>query len=152
MKTNFQNQNLNLNKFQTQNNQNNQYNYMDNSNIQDYIYNDIIIENHQQNIYIDLDKRIKILKSFWNNKEKLYSILRDIDIEYLGENIYEDEIDTNQYNFNSINDESTNNINYTSRSYIGFPNQSQIPNQIPNQNINQNQNNTSYISNTNRNK
>jgi hypothetical protein len=163
MKTNFQiqnqyqyqNKNYNLTENQNLNKIQKQNNYMENSNIQDYIYNDIIIENQQQNVYIDLEKRIKILKGFWNNKEKFYSLLRDIDIEYFGENIYEDEIHTNQnnYNFNSINDESTSQINNNkSRSYIGNPNQNQIPNQISNSNPNSNPNNSSYISNTNRNK
>ena len=105
------------------------------SSVQDnYIYNDIIIEKNQQNIYIDLEKKIKSLKLNWNNKERFYSVLKEMDNEILGENIYEDEI--SNYPNNQIEESYLQ--NNLSRSYLGLGNQ--------------NQNETSFVSNTNRNK
>jgi len=62
-----------------------------------YLHKDIIIENDERHVYIDLEKKIKMLKDNWKNKEAFYGILRDIDIQIIGENIFNEEEESNYY-------------------------------------------------------
>lgn len=82
----------------------------------DYTYNDIIIENNRQNVYIDLEGRIKALKANWDNRENFFQILRELDYEILGEDIYlgEGNFEQNEESFTSHNNnkiKQNNNIN-----------------------------------------
>ena len=98
--------------------------------IQDrYTYNDLIIENNQNNIYLDLEKKIKHLKDNWKDKEAFYSILHEIDYEIMGETYYQEEYKispsddcNNSYNINKsvINNNNPNSSIVSSDNHSNF--------------------------------
>lgn len=98
---------------------------------ENYIHKDIIIENDDKHLFIDLEKKIKLLKANWKDKEAFYAILRDIDYQIIGENVFP-EHDT------SLIHEDPYNRNYQT----GFKNKGTLNNNI-------NSNNMSFISNDN---
>lgn len=95
-----------------------------------YTYNDVIIDHNDKNIYFDLEKKIKLLKDNWKDKEAFYSILHEINYEIMGESYHpeEDKIShsddyNNTYN---INKSIINNNNNPNMSIISSDNHSNL--------------------------
>jgi hypothetical protein len=96
-----------------------------------YVHRDIIIENDDRHLFIDLDKKIRLLKANWKVKEAFYTILREIDHQIIGEDFYAE-----QEEIFSLEEPNTRNYQ------TGFNNKG-------NHNNNINSNNMSFISNDN---
>ena len=96
-----------------------------------HVHREIIIENDEKHLFIDLDKKIKQLKVTWKDKEAFYAILREIDNQIIGENVY---VERDQ----PINFEKPNTGNFQT----GFNNIGIFSNNV-------NSNNMSFISNDN---
>jgi len=96
-----------------------------------YVHRDIIIENDDRHLFIDLDKKIKLLKANWKDKEAFYKILREIDYQIIGEDFYAE-----QEEMASLEEPNTRNYQ------TGFNNKGNHNNYI-------NSNNMSFISNDN---
>ena len=96
-----------------------------------YAHRDIIIENDNKHLFIDLENKIKQLKANWKDKEAFYSILREIDNQIIGENVYAEQDQP-------ISFEEANTRNFQT----GFNNRANFSNNI-------NSDNMSFISNDN---
>jgi len=102
-----------------------------------YLHQDIIIENDDRHIFIDLDKKIKQLKECWKDKNAFYSILREIDNQIIGEDIFNDE-DKEIYNQDLKSKKIKANLNSNNNHHYNYPYNSHI-----------NSNNVSILSNDN---
>lgn len=96
-----------------------------------YAHRDIIIENHDKHLFIDLEKKIKQLKANWKDKEAFYDILREIDNQIIGEDVYsEQELPKNYEEPNTRNIQTgfnhranfSNNVNSDNISFISNDN------------------------------
>jgi len=102
-----------------------------------YLHKDIIIENDERHIFIDLEKKIKMLKDNWKNKEAFYSILREIDTQVIGENIItEEEKSVNYEDLKSANFMTKLNKNKNFKNNIHSNNLSFISNDNNKYNVN----------------